>query len=126
MILHWRGDYPHFTDRSDAGRQLATRLQSFAGAGTLVLGIPRGGVVVAAEVARQLGAELDVIVARKLGAPGQPELAIGAVTADGERWLNEHLVKVLVPSAAYLDSITARERADVFPYALPRPGVDPG
>ena len=59
----------------------------------LVLGIPRGGVPVAAEVAKALGAELDVIVARKLGAPGQPELAIGAVTSNGGRFLNEEAIR---------------------------------
>ena len=104
--------YPYFVDRCDAGRQLAARLEPFRGAGTLVLGIPRGGVVVAAEVARELCAELDVIVARKLGAPGQPELAIGAVTADGERWLNQQLVQALAISAHYLDEVTRRERAE--------------
>jgi predicted phosphoribosyltransferase len=104
--------YPHFVDRVDAGRQLAAQLESFRGAGTLVLGIPRGGVVVAAEVARKLEAELDVIVARKLGAPVQPELAIGAVTADGERWLNQPLVQSLGITPAYLEEVTRRERAE--------------
>jgi len=72
-----------FRDRLEAGAALGERLTSYRGCEALVIGIPRGGVVVAAEVARSLEAELDVVVARKMGAPGQEELAIGAVTADG-------------------------------------------
>ncbi len=71
-----------FGDRVEAGRHLATALGSVH-PGTLVLGIPRGGVVVAAEVARAYGLELDVIVVRKIGAPGNPEYAVGAVDEDG-------------------------------------------
>jgi hypothetical protein len=74
-----------FHDRIEAGKALAELLGSYRWRDALVVGIPRGGLVVAAEVARLLDAELDVIVARKLGAPGQQELAIGAVTADGDR-----------------------------------------
>ena len=69
-----------FEDRIHAGRALADRLAPYRGKDVLVLGIPRGGVPVAAEVARALDADLDIVVARKLGAPGEPELAIGAVT----------------------------------------------
>ena len=73
-----------FADRADAGRQLAVELSRYAGAPhTIVLGIPRGGVVVAAEVARVLSLPLDVAVAAKVGAPGNAEYAIGAVAADG-------------------------------------------
>jgi len=71
-----------FADRADAGRQLASRLENYRGADLLVLGLPRGGVVVAVEVARTLGAELDVVVVRKIGAPRQPELALGAVVTE--------------------------------------------
>jgi putative phosphoribosyl transferase len=74
-----------YADRLDAGRVLAGALTGRADAGALVLGLPRGGVPVAAEVARALGAELDVLVVRKLGAPGQPELAMGALAAIGDR-----------------------------------------
>lgn len=81
-----------FKDRQSAGRLLAKRLghlssdspRGEAGRGTIVLGIPRGGVVVAKEVARELNLPLDIIVTRKIGAPFQPELALGAVDADGE------------------------------------------
>ncbi|HLN59833.1 MAG TPA: phosphoribosyltransferase family protein, partial [Thermoanaerobaculia bacterium] len=84
-----------FRDRIDAGRVLAERLGAYRGKDVLVLGIPRGGVPVAAEVARRLDAELDVLVARKLGAPGQPELAIGAVTANGGDFVDEEMVGYL-------------------------------
>jgi len=84
-----------FADRPDAGRQLASRLESYRGADLLVLGLPRGGVVVAVEVARSLGAELDVVVVRKIGAPRQPELALGAVATDGTVRINRALVREL-------------------------------
>lgn len=89
-----------FTDRIDAGRRLAEALagRSFAGtsagrlpADTLVLGVPRGGVIVAVEVARALGRDLDIEVVRKIGAPGNPEYAIAAVDADGELIAGEGL-----------------------------------
>ena len=72
-----------FADRTEAGRSLARALEGRLGAGALVLGVPRGGVVVAAEVARTLALELDVVIVRKIGAPGQPEYAIGAIDEDG-------------------------------------------
>src|SRR5690348_15883273 len=74
-----------FRDRADAGARLAAHLEAFSRKDALVLGIPRGGVPVAAAGPARLGAELDVVVARKLGTPDQPELAPGAVTADGGR-----------------------------------------
>jgi putative phosphoribosyl transferase len=74
-----------FADRIDAGRRVAARLKAYRDApGTLVLGIPRGGVVVAAEVARELHLPLDIVLAAKVGAPGNAEFAVGALTADGE------------------------------------------
>lgn len=72
-----------FSDRVEAGRMLAKALRDVVGADAVVLGVPRGGVVVAAEVARALGLPLDVVVVRKLGAPGNPEYAVGAVDEDG-------------------------------------------
>jgi len=101
-----------FRDRRDAGQALAARLERYRGSDALVLGLPRGGVVVAAEVARRLGAELDVVVARKLGAPISPEVAIGAVTASGERVLNEELIRELDVSEAYLSGVTAIEQRE--------------
>jgi putative phosphoribosyl transferase len=85
-----------FKDRSDAGKQLAVRLAFLKDQpNVIVLGIPRGGVVVAAEIARALNAPLDVFLAHKLGAPFNPELAIGAITSTGEVLLDELLVAEL-------------------------------
>jgi predicted phosphoribosyltransferase len=96
-----------FADRRDAGRQLAGALQHLATAPRLtVLGIPRGGVIVAAEVARALHAPLDVYTVRKLGAPEQPELAFGAVATDGTLFLNEFIVRELGLKPGFI----ARER----------------
>jgi putative phosphoribosyl transferase len=77
-----------FADRSEAGRRLAASLAEFADQEVVVLGLPRGGVVVAAEVADALGAPLDVIVVRKLGFPSQPELAMGAIGEGGAKVIN--------------------------------------
>jgi putative phosphoribosyl transferase len=101
-----------FRDRVDAGMQLAELLVAYRGQDALVLGIPRGGVPVAAEVARRLDAELDMVVARKLGAPHQPELAIGAVTADGGRYLNDVRVTEADVTDEYLESVTVAEMAE--------------
>ena len=78
-----------FVNRAAAGRELAERLRDLAGPDLVVLGLPRGGVPVAYEVARALGAPLDVIVVRKVGVPFQPELAMGAVGEGGVRVVNE-------------------------------------
>ncbi len=100
-----------FEDREDAGRQLGDLLRGKGYERPVVLGIPRGGVAVAAEVARALGADLGVIVARKLRAPRHPELAIGAVTADGTVYLNEELAEATRADEAYLDAEIARQAA---------------
>jgi predicted phosphoribosyltransferase len=92
-----------FANREEAGIKLAPLLKRFGTERPVVLGIPRGGVPVAAVLARELGAELDVIVARKLGAPGSPELAIGAVTANGGRFVNEQMISELGVSSEYLE-----------------------
>lgn len=101
-----------FVDREDAGRRLAERLAGMCEGDLVVLGLPRGGVVVAAEVARALGAPLDVIVARKLGAPGHAELAIGAVTARGTRVLNTRALRYMALPPGYLEAETARQREE--------------
>ena len=103
---------PKFADRTEAGAVLAHHLARFHHADAVVLGIPRGGVVVAAEVARRLGLPLDVIVARKLGAPMAEEFAIGAVTANGGRFLDHDLIERLAVSDAYLVAVTNAERAE--------------
>jgi putative phosphoribosyl transferase len=103
-----------FRDRADAGRALAAELGHLAGMpGLLVLGLPRGGVPVAAEVARALDAPLDVFLARKLGVPQQPELAMGAVAAGGVRVLHQAVVDALAIPPEVIDAVAAREGAEV-------------
>lgn len=95
-----------FTDRSEAGRELAAALAAYKDDDALVLALPRGGVPVGYEIARALGAPLDVIVVRKLGAPDEPELGLGAVV-DGdhpESVLNEQVIEALKISSEYLDN----------------------
>jgi putative phosphoribosyl transferase len=107
---------PHLTaafrDRADAGARLGERLMSYRGQNVLVLGIPRGGVPVARAVARALDAELDVLVSRKLRSPISAELAIGAVTADGGRFLNDAMLRELGIGASYVRHVTATEMAE--------------
>ena len=100
-----------FRNREAAGLRLADVLRDVEKEHPLILGIPRGGVPVAAEVARALTADLDVIVARKLGAPHNPELAIGAVTSNGGLFIDHELIRDLDVRDAYLDDVIARESA---------------
>ncbi len=102
-----------FVDRVDAGRRLAARLEHLRGAPVVVLGLPRGGVPVAGEVAAALGAPLDVIVVRKLGVPFQPELAMGAIGEGGVRVLNAQIVRMAGVSEGELATVEARERAEL-------------
>jgi len=100
-----------FMDRADAGRQLAERLLHVTDENPVVLALPRGGVVVGAAIARQLHAPLDVLVVRKLGAPYQPELAIGAII-DGsppQKVLNEELIRMLAVTEQYIDNESQRQ-----------------
>lgn len=90
-------------NRREAGRELAEALKEFKGKEIIVLAIPRGGVVVGDEVARSLNAPLDIVVPRKIGAPFNPELAIGAIAADGSRVLDEGLIERLSVSRDYLE-----------------------
>ena len=106
------GRDPLFHDRGDAGKRLAVALVGYRGQDALILGIPRGGVPVAAEVARGLDGELDVVVARKLGVPIQPELAMGAVTANGAMFLDEEIVAEVGVTKAELEAVIARESAE--------------
>ena len=99
-----------FADRHDAGRRLALALERYRDApDAIVLGVPRGGVVVAAEVARALGLPLDVVVTRKIGAPGNPEYAVGAVDADGA----VHAGLVAGLPEGYLARSAAHERDEI-------------
>jgi predicted phosphoribosyltransferase len=99
-----------FRDRTEAGRRLATRLGAYANRDdVIVLALPRGGVPVGAEVARALGAPLDVFLVRKLGAPGREELAIGAIASGGIRVLNPDVVDQLNVPAKWIDAAADRE-----------------
>jgi putative phosphoribosyl transferase len=103
-----------FTDRRDAGRQLAARLTQYAGRDdVVVLGLPRGGVPVAYEVARALDAPLDVFVVRKLGVPWREELAMGAIASGGVRVLNRDVVAACGLQEADIDVIVDRERREL-------------
>ena len=103
-----------FRDRFDAGRRLAGRLQGYANRSDLiVLALPRGGVPVGYEVARALGAPLDVFLVRKLGFPGQEEFAIGAIASGGVRVLNTSLLRRFNVPDHTVESIAARELAEL-------------
>ncbi|MBI5624567.1 MAG: phosphoribosyltransferase [Elusimicrobia bacterium] len=102
-----------FRDRQEAGRRLAERLKHLSGERPLVLGLPRGGVPVAYEIAKALAAPLDVLVVRKLGAPGQPELAVGSIGMGLEPpILYQSLIKRLGVTKAYLDREVAAARVE--------------
>src|SRR5579862_3015698 len=101
-----------FKDRQDAGRQLAKRLMKYAGADdVIVLGIPRGGVPVAYEIATALHAPLDIFLSRKLGVPGHEELAFGAVAAGDGRFLDEEIIQAADISSEEIERITQATRA---------------
>ncbi|MEX0674149.1 MAG: phosphoribosyltransferase [Gaiellaceae bacterium] len=103
-----------FRNRAEAGRALAERLEAYAGRDDVtVLGLPRGGVPVAAEVARALGVPLDVFLVRKLGVPGREELAFGAIASGGARVLNRDVVATLGIDAQTIDAVVAREQAEL-------------
>ncbi|HSA51213.1 MAG TPA: phosphoribosyltransferase family protein [Yinghuangia sp.] len=102
-----------FHDRADAGRQLADRLEHLRDSDPIVLGLPRGGVPVAAQVAAALAAPLDVLVVRKLGVPFQPELAMGAIGEGGARVLNEGLVRDFGISDDEVAAVEAAERDEL-------------
>jgi putative phosphoribosyl transferase len=122
-------DSLRFRDRLDAGDALARRLLSYRGRpDLLVLGIPRGGVPVAARVAWTLTAPLDVLVVRKLGVPGQEELAMGAITSGGGEVLNQDVVRQGAIDRATIDQVVARERVELerreHEYRGDRPKLD--
>jgi putative phosphoribosyl transferase len=102
-----------FADRHAAGRELADRLSSLTLEDPVVLGLARGGVPVAYEVAKTLGAPLDVLVVRKIGAPGNPEVGIGAIAEGDVRVLNQDVVRHLLLSVEELEAAVARARAEV-------------
>ena len=115
-----------FRDRIQAGRLLADLLAELRGQKAVILGIPRGGVVVAREMARSLDADLDVVLSRKLGAPGQPELAMGSLSEDGNIFLNNYVVQALGATSRYIEQEKALQmaemnrRSQLFRRALPK------
>ena len=119
-----------FIDRTDGGQQLADHLEAEGIEVDLVCAIPRGGLPVGRAVADQLELPLDVVVASKLGAPSNPELAIGAVAGDGSHWLNDELVAKLGVDQSYIDSEldrkaeVARQKVADYRGGDPLPSVD--
>ncbi len=118
-----------FRDRVDAGKRLAAALKGVAGKEDIVLAIPRGGVVVGLEVAKMLNLPLDLIVPRKIGAPDNPELAIGAITEDGTIILDERLVSNLQVSDEYIKNEGENQRSEIkrrlklYRGDIPRPNL---
>jgi putative phosphoribosyl transferase len=103
-----------FPNRAEAGRLLGEKLQKYAGRNdVIVLGLPRGGVPVAYEVAQRLGIPLDVFIVRKLGVPGFEELAAGAIASGGVRVLNEDVLRALPNADEIIESVTAKETAEL-------------
>src|SRR5205814_10050867 len=103
-----------FPNRAEAGRLLAEKLEKYVGRNdVIVLGLPRGGVPVAFEVAQRLGAPLDVFIVRKLGMPGFEELAAGAIASGGVRVLNEDVVRALPNADQLIESVTEKETVEL-------------
>lgn len=119
-----------YADRHEAGRLLAEMLTGYAGKDTVVVGLPRGGVTVAAQVAGRLGCDLDVIMAGKLRAPHNPELAIGAVTEDEQVYLNTEAIRSLRIPPGYIEEEkkarleTIKERLALYRKVKPKVGLD--
>jgi len=102
-----------FKDRQEAGEKLAARLEAYHGRQPLILAVPRGGVMVAEPVWESLGGELDLIITRKIGAPYQPELAIGAVSGDGFVMLNNNIVSRLKVTEDYINKAAEEEQNEI-------------
>ncbi|GBC85145.1 Putative phosphoribosyl transferase [bacterium HR11] len=102
-----------FRDRAEAARRLAERLEPFRGEDLVILAIPRGGVVIGDGIARAIGGQLDVVVPRKLGAPYDPELAIGAVMHDGSVFLNEDVIEALGVPEEYIEKEKAAQMKEI-------------
>jgi predicted phosphoribosyltransferase len=102
-----------FLDRVEAGRRLATALKGVVTKDAIVLAIPRGGVIVGHMVAHALGIPLDVIIPRKIGAPSNPELALGAIMEDGTMILDERLIRQLEVSKHYIEEESERQKLEI-------------
>ncbi len=104
-----------FKDRADAGKKLAEKLLAYANQkDTIVVGLPRGGVVVAFEVAKKLNLPLDIIVSRKIGMPGNPEFAVGAITADGKEIFDQRLIQSFALERKDLEKIIEAEKKETL------------
>ena len=122
---------PLFADRRDAGRRLAAALADYRGRDPVILALPRGGVPVGFEIAKALQAPLDFLLVRKIGAPGQPELGLGAIV-DGiepEIVLNQSVVDAVAPLSGYIEAETERQLAEIerrrWRYTGDRPPPEP-
>jgi predicted phosphoribosyltransferase len=112
MFEH-RSRQARFADRREAGQALAHRLVAWAGQDLVVLGLPRGGVPVAFEVARALHAPLDVLVVRKLGFPGQAEFAMGAIASGGVRVMNDEIPREYMPGPSEVEAVVRAEQIEL-------------
>jgi len=113
MAFHQFRTFAIFKDRTDAGQQLAKRLQSFKDRkDVVVIGLPRGGTVVAWEVAKNLHVPMDLVVPRKIGAPQNEEFAVGAISEDGDLVLDERILRHLGITKSDLEPIIQKERAE--------------
>jgi putative phosphoribosyl transferase len=116
-----------FKDRYDAGRRLAEALKSYGGRqDVIVLALPRGGVPVGYEVARALGAVLDILIVRKLGVPSQPELAMGAIASGGALYINEEIVSLAGVSPRDIKTVLEKERHELARREALYRGLHPG
>ncbi|MDO8715613.1 MAG: phosphoribosyltransferase family protein [Dehalococcoidales bacterium] len=102
-----------FTNREEAGKLLGRELSEYRGQNVVVLGIPRGGIVLAREIARALGADIDIVLAHKLGTPGHQELAMGSVSEDGRLFLNQGVVREFDVGESYIQQEKARQIAEI-------------
>lgn len=103
----------YFEDRSDGGKQLAAKLMKYKKApNSIVIGLPRGGVITAFEVAKTLELPLDIIVSRKIGTPDNPEFALGAITEDGNVFLDKDLIQLFHVQTSYLDRVIEEEKKE--------------
>ena len=105
--------YEPFRDRTEAGQLLATELGEYRDQSPVVLGIPRGGIVVARELAQSLKGQLDVVLAHKLGTPGHQELAMGSIAEDGKLFLNENVTESMSIPKDYIEAERARQLAQI-------------
>jgi putative phosphoribosyl transferase len=115
-----------FKDRTEAGQLLAAELLVHRGTRPVVLGIPRGGIIVAREIAHALDGELDIVLSHKLGTPGQPELAMGSIAEDGKLFLNENITGTMGISSEFIESerkrqlVVIKQRAEMIRRVRPK------